>query len=115
MKKTANRISAAEKHAVPHFVRKVRFTTGDLYLFHRTVPACPSCSSLWGMFDKRVGTTLYLESSSSDLIHFRGWHRLPDGFRYCRRASRSELRDYAGNLSWSESCRCGPPEAVSIR
>lgn len=75
---------------------------GELYLFHRTIPACPADSSLWGVFDKRADATLYLESSSTDLIHFTRWHPLPEGYRYCRRATRSELRDYTGNLSWTE-------------
>lgn len=78
------------------------FISGDLYLFHPTDRACPAAGSLFGIYDKTAEGIIYLESSSSDLIHFRLWHRLPDDCCYCRRASRRELRDYIFNLACHE-------------
>lgn len=77
--------------------------TGELYLFHPTDCACPATGSLFGIFDKSDSGILYLESSSSDFIHFRLWHRLSDDYCCCRRASRRELRDYIFNLASYES------------
>lgn len=102
MKKITNRPPVIEGDAECEPFSGVHFTMGELYLFHPSDPTCPANGSLWGVFDKRSDALLYLESSSTDLIHFSRWHRLPDGFRYCRRATRSELRDYTGNLSWTE-------------
>lgn len=66
--------------------------------------------SLWGVFDKRIGDTIYLESSSLNLQNFRKWHLLPIAYRFCRLATRSELRDYTANLIWSEkSCLLSKP------
>ncbi len=84
------------------FVGKVRFEIGDVYLFHRRNPYCPAESSLWGLFDKRVGSSIYLESSTKDFRHFKTWHRLSDRYRYCRRSTRSEFRDYVVNRTVSE-------------
>lgn len=67
---------------------------GEVYLFHRSDPACPAESSLWGVFDKRINGEIYLESSTEDLVRFRKWHCLPQGYRYCRLSTRAELRDY---------------------
>lgn len=80
-----------------------RFIIGDLYLFHPTKKYCPSRSSLWGIYDKMEDGIIYLESSTIDLHHFAIWHRLPDGYRYTRRATRRELRDYMYNLGHSDS------------
>lgn len=71
------------------------FTVGEVYLFHSTDSCCPADGSLWGIFDKKIGTEIYLESSSFDLFGFRYWHRLPRKYRYCRLSTRAELRDYA--------------------
>lgn len=79
------------------------FIIGELYLFHSTKKHCPSRSSLWGVYDKTDDGVIYLESSTLDLIHFKIWHRLPDGYRYWRRATRGELRDYMYNLGHSDS------------
>ena len=45
---------------------------------------------------------LSLESSSHNLRSFRHWHILPEEYRYCRRASRHELRDYISGLIYNE-------------
>ncbi|MDE6779080.1 MAG: hypothetical protein K2J51_06415 [Alistipes sp.] len=76
---------------------------GELYLFHSKDPQCPASSSLWGIYDKYEYGRLYLESSSRNQRSFRKWHALPKHYRYCRLSSRSELRDYIWNLSYSES------------
>lgn len=76
--------------------------TGELYLFHPIDRNCPAVTSLFGIFDKIADDILYLESSSSDFIHFRLWHRLSDDYCCCRRASRRELRDYIFNLACCE-------------
>ena len=78
------------------------FESGDVYLFHKRNSRCPPESSLWGMFDKRVGSSVYLESSTKNLRHFDMWHRLPERYRYCRHSTRSEFRDYVFNRAASE-------------
>lgn len=85
-----------------------RFIIGDLYLFHPTKKYCPSRSSLWGIYDKMEDGIIYLESSTLDFRHFSIWHRLPEGYRYSRRATRRELRDYMYNLGHSDSLSCFP-------
>lgn len=80
-----------------------RFILGEIYLFHCTNPLCPPESSLWGIFDKLDKDGIYLESSTSDLFSFRMWHPLPEVYNFCRRASRSELRDYIAAMTSNES------------
>lgn len=81
------------------------FRIGELYLFHHNDPRCPAKGSLWGIFDRRELGCLYLESSSLDLQTFYPYHILPVGYRYCRLASRGELRDYLSGLIYSECHR----------
>ena len=81
-----------------------RFRLGDVYLFHKTDRNCPSKSSLWGIFDKREGDEIYLESSSNgNLRRFKLWHRLPYDYEYCRLATRQELGNFMFALAWFES------------
>lgn len=94
---------------------KTFFQAGELYLFHRSNIRCPSRNSLWGQYDKHEQDRLYLESSSLDLRTFRKWHVLPSEYRYCRKANRSELRDYFFALSWSEhrvACNSPSPNYI---
>ena len=79
------------------------FVIGDLYLFHSTKKYCPSRSSLWGIYDKTEGGIIYLESSTLDLRHFSIWHRLPEEYRFSRRATRRELRDYMYNMGYYDT------------
>lgn len=90
-------------------VSGVKFHIGEVYLFHCSDSRCPGSSSLWGQYDKHYRGRLYLESSSRDLRIFVKWHILPLRYRYCRRASRSEFRDYIFALSWSEIRSLSPP------
>lgn len=92
-----------------NLVSRTDFRSGELYLFHRSDARCPASGSLWGQYDRQSEGLLYLESSSADLRTFRLWHALPSGYRYCRPASRSELRDYFFALSWYQSRRAQPP------
>jgi len=85
-------------------IRRGRFRIGELYVFNATDCTCPADGSLFGIFDKETSDGIYLESSSRDLIHFCLRHRLPNDYRYCRLASRAELRDYIFNLAYYE---CG--------
>ena len=86
-------------------IETLNFHIGDLYLFHPTNPRCPSVSSLWCIFDKRQDNRIYAESASRDLLTFRLWLPISTHYRYARRATRSELRDYMFNLSWFEHCK----------
>lgn len=72
---------------------------GELYLFHPSNPHCPSQGSLWAVLAGEGEHGLLLESSSLDLQCFERWHMLPDLYRYARRATRDELRDYVYNLA----------------
>ncbi len=79
------------------------FSIGELYLFHKNNPLCPAESSLWGFYDRRYGSVIYLESSSKDLRFFRMRDILPAGYRYVRLSSRDELRDYMWRLGYFEA------------
>lgn len=63
----------------------------ELYLIPPPDPLCPAASSLRGIFDL--------------------WHPLPEEFVFCRRATRSELRDYVFNLAYY---RCGQDQLGEI-
>ncbi len=76
------------------------FQIGELYLFHTSNPACPSEESLWGVFDKRAADTIYLESSSENLLTFTLRSALPPRYHYVRLSSRSELRDYFVDITY---------------
>ncbi len=76
---------------------------GELYLFHIDNPYCPPNSSLWGIYDKSLNQNVYLESSTTDLLHYRIWHKLPKCYHYCRRATRVELRDYMYNIGFHDA------------
>ena len=105
--KSRSEINGSVKQ-LPQKPQSKNFVIGDLYLFHPTKKYCPSRSSLWGIYDKMEDGIIYLESSSFDLIHFKLWHRLPAGYRYLRRATRRELRDYMYNLGHNDSLSCLP-------
>ena len=75
-------------HIAFSHISKTFFQAGELYLFHRSDMRCPSNNSLWGQYDKHEQGRLYL---------------------YCRRANRSELRDYVCALFWSEMHNMQPP------
>ena len=79
-----------------------RFRAGDVYLFHRYDRRCPSRKSLWGIFDKQIDTSIYLESSSKDLRKFELWHKLSADYKFCRLATRAELRDFMFALALYE-------------
>lgn len=96
-------------HIAFSHISKTFFQAGELYLFHRSDMRCPSNNSLWGQYDKHEQGRLYLESSCLDLRTFRKWHILPSVYRYCRKANRSELRDYVCALFWSEMHNMQPP------
>jgi len=91
-----------------HTVLETTFRAGEVYLFHRTDCRCPPTSSLWGQYAGQEHGRPCLESSTPDLHAFRLWHVLPADYRYCRRATRSELRDYVFASSWSEFRRLQP-------
>ena len=77
--------------------------SGELYLFHVSDPSCPPNESLWGVLDFVDGERLVLESYTLDQRCFVLWRTLPEAYRYCRRATREELRDYTYNIALYES------------
>ena len=70
------------------------FLHGELYLFHKTDPACPVIGSLLGLFERRIGSTVYLRECTFDMIHFEEWYCLPAEYRHCRLSTRDELKSY---------------------
>ena len=66
----------------------------ELYIFSRSNPPMPDGESLWGVFKQMRGSTVRLESCSSDLKEFRFWTDLPSEYRFCRRATAVEAREY---------------------
>ncbi len=85
------------------YVHRSSFRIGELYLFHTNHPLCPSATSLWGFYDKAQDGSIILEHSTQDLHHFRLRHYLSKRYRYCRLATRAELRDYMYNLGVCDS------------
>lgn len=78
----------------------MNFECGEVYLFSIDDPACPPENSLWGMFGHISDTgSVWLEAATSDLICFRVGYELPPHFKFCRLASRGELRDFAFNMN----------------
>ncbi len=78
------------------------FRVGEVYLFHKSDPQCNSTTSLWGIFDKQVDGRVYLEACTKNLSHFERWVRLPSDYSYCRKSSRTELRDFMTNMVLNE-------------
>lgn len=78
------------------------FKVGEVYLFHTDNSQCPNEESLWGLYDKSEENTVYLETCSRDHRHFFRGQRLPAEYRFCRLATREELRDYTVNSICSE-------------
>lgn len=81
------------------------FESEELYLFSTNNPKCPPESSLWGIFDRREGKRIVLESGSYDLRDFTLWSPLPEKYIYCRLATRKELRYYTNNIAIYECCK----------
>lgn len=82
----------------PEALRSQKFIIGELYLFHPEKKHCPAHDSLWGIYNSIDSGKINLESSSLDLRNFSKWHSLPSKYKYSRRATRTELRDYMYNL-----------------
>lgn len=80
----------------------IEFETGEIYLFHKTDPDCPDDDALWALFGSRDADGIMLESCTDNLIDFSLRCRLPADYRYCRLASRSEVREYAVALAMFE-------------
>lgn len=51
-------------------------------------------SCLWGVYDRTDSGRIYLEHMACDLTPIGHWLPLPSEYRYARRASRDELRDF---------------------
>lgn len=83
-------------------IEQCTFEVGEVYLFHTDNPRCPDAESLWGLYDRHEGHSIYLESCSMDQKHFSKGRRLPVGYRFCRLSTRDELRDYMANSICSE-------------
>ena len=93
---------------------EIPLCVGELYLFHATDPQCPAESSLWGVYDRSEDGTVYLEHSTTDNLHFRMWKPLPEHYRYCRLATRRELRDYMYNLGIFDSNHHSTPAISGV-
>ena len=77
---------------VPLNVKQAQFEKGELYLFHATDASCKS--------------HILLETScGAELRHFVLNGLLPSDYRFCRLATRDELRDYYFALALCERCR----------
>lgn len=80
----------------------IDFRVGDVYLFHASDSRCDPDSALWGLFDRREGERILLECYTTDMNHFEKWKPLPAGYRFCRMATRDELRDFTANMIHAE-------------
>lgn len=77
--------------------------SGELYIFMTRPDDRSRC--IWGMFDSREQNRIRLEVSSLDLKTFRHYESLPQRYRYCRRATRDELRDFFFNCGYFTSVK----------
>ena len=75
-------------------IHKVHFACGELYLFSDVLRMRDPESCLWGVYDRTDSGRIYLEHMACDLTHIGHWLPLPSEYRYARRASRDELRDF---------------------
>ncbi len=96
------RTSCETAAVVDRPLENVKFKSGEIYLFHKTDPDCPDDDALWAMFDRRDADGIMLESCTYNLIDFSLRCHLPADYRYCRLASRSEVREYAVALAMFE-------------
>lgn len=78
------------------------FEVGELYLFSDGESHAEGEGVLWGVFDTIERGCVMLESSSRDGYNFALWRSLPEEYRFCRLATRNELRDYFFNLALHE-------------
>ena len=77
-------------------VDMAEFECGEVYLFHPTDLCCNAETSLWGLYGESTSDgSVVLEAASRDLRQFRLWVCLPSAYRFCRQATRVELRDFA--------------------
>lgn len=84
------------------------FKNGEVYLLHANDPNCPSDGSLWALISESDEAALRVESCSSNLRTFTLWKPLPTKYKYCRLATREELREFISNYAYYEalqSCR----------
>lgn len=79
-----------------------KFKNDEVYLFHTDDPNCPGNSSLWALINEFDGYSLRIESYTTNLRTFTLWRPLPAIYRYCRLASRRELREFISNYAYYE-------------
>ena len=84
-------------------IDQIEFETGELYLFSTSEYNSSEEECLWGVFDKTEPAKVCLETSSRNMVTFKKFVNLPPEYRYCRLASRDELRDYTYNQGCYES------------
>lgn len=85
-----------------------KFKNEEVYLFHPNDPSCPNSTSLWALIFEFDGDSLRVESYTTDLRTFTLWKPLPPKYKYCRMATREELRQFISNYAYYEalqSCR----------
>ncbi len=87
-------------------VKECRFRTGEVYLFSVADPRCGACDSLWATYDRRRGGEIHLEACTSDRRRFLLWQVLPGAYRYCRMATRGELREYMTDIAFALGGGC---------
>ena len=81
-------------------IKNCKFRIGDVYLFHDTDPECQSRTALWGIVDKRSAEgRIHMEVFTPNLKNYRFWTLLPEKYRFCRLATREELRDFSFSLN----------------
>lgn len=79
------------------------FKNGEVYLLHTDDPDCPSDGSLWVLISESDEDSLRIESYSSNLRTFTLWKPLPTKYKYCRLATRVELREFISNYAYYEA------------
>lgn len=80
-------------------VRECKFKIGEVYLFNIRDPRCAAHDSLWATYDKHCAGAIHLEAVTRDSRRFVLRKTLPAAYRYCRVATRSELRDYMTGMA----------------
>lgn len=68
---------------------------GDIYLFRADADVATRQHELWILFQDWTPQGVYVESCTSDFIHYEHRQLLPPEYHYVRPATRDEVRDFS--------------------
>lgn len=90
------------KYNVMRMVADYHFVPGRVYIFNSTSGG--TGGEACGIFDKRAGDMIILETMTFDMKDFLCRRRLPSRYRFVREATHEEVRDFAFNYGIMFHC-----------